>query len=147
MSRIVSIRAAAEFAAPASAVWNLLMDWAAIADWMPDRLIRSLECEGAGPGAVRHLVTADGSRLSERLDSADEANGTLELSLVGTLPWGLLSYSARGRVCGLAPDRSRLTWEGRPEMPSAGMELDRVVRLLWKSYQKMFQGIRQEVES
>ena len=147
MSHFETITETAEFNAPSRAVWDLLLDWAAIVDWMPDGYIRSLECEGEGPGAVRHLVTGEGSRVSERLDRADSAAGVLELSLVGKLPWGLISYSARGRVVDLSPDRSRLTWEGRPELPDAGPESQDVVRLLRKSYRKMFQGIRRVVAS
>ncbi len=36
MSHVATITDAAEFDAPASEVWALLMDWAAIIDWMPD---------------------------------------------------------------------------------------------------------------
>lgn len=147
MSHRTIIRAVADFSAPAADVWDLLLDWAAIVDWMPDGYVRSLECEGSGPGAVRHLVTGDGSRLSERLDRADAGSGLLELSLIGRIPWGLLSYTARGKLDSLSSDRCRLTWEGRPELPNDGPEFEKVVNLLRKSYLKMFQGIRNEVES
>lgn len=147
MSRYQTIRAEAEFRAPASAVWGLLIDWAAIVDWMPDGYISSLECEGNGPGAVRHLVTGQGVRLAERLDRADPSTGQLELSLVGELPWGLVSYAARGKVDSLAADRSRLTWEGTMEMPDDARDVGKVAHLLRKSYAKMLQGIREAVES
>lgn len=147
MSRLQTIRAEAEFRAPASAIWELLIDWAAIVDWMPDGYISSLECEGNGPGAVRHLVTGQGVRLSERLDRADKSSGQLELSLVGDLPWGLLSYAARGKIDTLPAQCSRLTWEGTMEMPDDALDADRVAHLLRKSYAKMLQGIREAVES
>ena len=146
MSHIETITDAAEFNAPASAVWELLLDWAAIIDWMPGGYIQSLECEGNGPGAVRHLVTAKGIHLSEKLDSADESRGILELSLVGSLPWGLLSYRARGTLDAISESRSKLTWRGTLEMPDDGAELDAVTRLLQKSYANMLKGIRQVVE-
>ena len=142
---MATITDAAEFDAPASEVWALLMDWAAIIDWMPDGYIQALECEGRGPGAIRHLVTGQGVHLSERLDAADAANGTLELSLVGELPWGLLSYAARGKLDELADGRSRLTWRGTLEINDNGSELDKVSRLLRKSYARMLLGIRQTV--
>jgi hypothetical protein len=147
LSQFRTIRTEAEFRAPASAIWELLIDWGAIVDWMPDGYISSLECEGIGPGAVRHLVTGRGVRLAERLDRADESSGLLELSLVGALPWGLVSYAARGKVDSLAADRSRLSWEGTMEMPDDARDADRVDRLLRKSYAKMLQGIREVVES
>ena len=108
MSRVATITEAAEFEAPASAVWALLIDWPAIADWMPGGYIRSLECEGLGLGAVSHLVTGQGVHLSERLDAADEDSGILELSLVGELPWGLLSYAARVTLDELADTSGRM---------------------------------------
>jgi len=145
LSHVATITDAAEFDAPASEVWALLMDWAAIIDWMPDGYIQALECEGRGPGAIRHLVTGQGVHLSERLDAADAATGTLELSLVGELPWGLLSYAARGKLDELADGRSRLTWRGTLEINDNGSELDKVSRLLRKSYARMLLGIRQTV--
>ena len=103
--------------------------------------------EGQGLGAVRHLTTLKGMQLSERLDAADEASGVLELSLLDPLPWGLLSYRARGKVDRLSDNRCRLTWQGTLELPASGAESDEVADLLRKSYAKMFLGIRREVES
>ena len=147
MTHIETIEDAAEFEASASAVWELLMDWSAIVDWMPDGYVRSLRMEGEGTGAVRHLVTGQGVELAEKLDRADEPSGVLELSLLDPLPWGLLSYRARGKLDVVSSNRSRLTWRGTLEMPEPGPETDKVVRLLRKSYAKMFLGIRNVVES
>jgi hypothetical protein len=147
LSHTETITEVAEFDAPASAVWALLMDWAAIVDWMPDGYVKSLRMEGQGLGAIRHLVTGKGVRLAERLDEADESSGVLELSLLDPLPWGLHSYRARGKLERIAGDRSRLTWQGTLEMPEPGPESDSVARLLRKSYAKMFVGIRNAVES
>jgi len=123
------------------------MDWGAIVDWMPDGYVQSLQMEGQGLGAIRHLVTGKGVHLAERLDKADQSLGVLELSLVGTLPCGLLSYRARGKLDSISEDKSRLAWQGTLEMPEPGPESDNVVRLLRKSYAKMFIGIRHVVES
>jgi len=147
MSHVKTLEDAAEFNAPASAVWELLMDWAAIVDWMPDGYVRSLRMEGQGPGAIRHLVTGQGVELAERLDRADEPSGVLELSLLDPLPWGLLSYHARGKLDSISSTKCRLTWQGTLEMPEAGPESDDVARLLRKSYAKMFLGIKSVVES
>jgi len=146
-----SITHAGEFNAPAAVVWKILIDWAAIIDWMPDGYIRELRmerlCPDQGPGAIRHLVTGNGVALSERLDHADEATGVLDLSLVGELPWGLLSYRARGKLDDLQGNRCRLTWTGVPEMSQPGVAANRVTNLLSKSYAKMFLGIRHKVEA
>lgn len=150
MSYSESITHAGEFNAPALAVWNALIDWAAIIDWMPAGYIRELHMDserpGRGPGAIRHLITGNGVALSERLDLADEATGVLELSLVEPLPWGLLSYHARGKLDDLPGNRCRLTWSSALEMPQPGIEADRVVSLLQKSYARMFLGIKRKVE-
>jgi hypothetical protein len=146
LSHIETITDSAEFDAPASAVWELLMDWAAIVDWMPGGYVQSLRMEGRGLGAIRHLVTLKGIQLSERLDSMNESSGVLALSLVEPLPWGLLSYRARGKLDSISQSRCRLTWQGTLEMPDRGSEYDKVANLLRKSYAKMFEGIRCAVE-
>jgi hypothetical protein len=147
VSHIETITDAAEFDAPASMVWQLLMDWAAIVDWMPDGYVQSLRMEGQGLGAIRHLVTLKGVQLSERLDEVDEESGVLALSMLDPLPWGLLSYRARGKLDSISDRRSRLAWQGTLEMPEHGPESDKVANLLRKSYAKMFEGIRQVVET
>jgi len=138
---------AEEFDAPASAVWDLLADWGGIVDWMPNHYIAGLKLEGEGVGAVRHLITSKDVRLSERLDALDRESGTLALSLVNDLPWGLLSYRATGELEALSEVKCRLTWKGTLEMAAHGPECDRVVALLKKSYATMFSGIRRVVEA
>ncbi len=123
------------------------MDWAAIVDWMPDGFIQSVRMEGQGLGAIRHLVTLKGVHLSERLDVMDESSGVLELSLVGPLPWGLLSYRARGTLDDMRDKRCRLTWQGTLEMPDCGPDIGSLANLLRKSYARMFLGIKREVEA
>ncbi len=142
-----SIIHAEEFDAPASAVWDLLADWGGILDWIPNNYIASLRLEGKGVGAVRHLITRKDVHLSERLDALDQEFGILALSLVNDLPWGLLSYRARGELEALSETKCRLTWQGTLEMAARGPEYDRVVALLKKSYANMFFGIRRVVEA
>ena len=142
MSHIRSVTATEEFDVPAAAVWALLVDWGGIGNWMPDGYIRSLRLEGQGVGAIRHLVTGQGVQLSERLDALDETAGTLELSMVGALPWGLVSYRASVRLVRLSQHRCRLTWQGTFETADGGAQSEQMATLLSKSYAKMFLGIR-----
>ena len=144
MSYVAAVTHTEELEVPASAVWQVLIDWKAIVDWMPGGFIASLRMEGQGVGAIRHLVTGKGVALSERLDAVDEAAGTLDRSLVGALPWGLLSYRARGQVLSTSPNSCRLTWRGIFETPASGEQAERVAHLLGKSYANMFEGVRSE---
>ena len=134
------------FEASAAAVWKLLVDWAGIGLWMPEAHIRSVEIEGSGPGAVRHLVTGQGVRIAERLDTADEAAGIVELSILEPLPWGMLSYRARATLQQLGGNRCRLTWRGTFTMPESGPDPEALARFLKKAYQAMFLGIRRASE-
>ncbi len=147
MSFTLIVTRSTKFAAPAQQVWSLLTDWAAIVDWMPDGYIHSLQLENNAAGQIRHMVTGQGVQLSERLDRADTEAGVLELSMIGQLPWSLISYQATGTVQQCAPGNSSLTWCGKAELASAGTAADKLEKLLSASYSKMFLGIRQVVES
>ena len=133
------------FDSPVSAVWHILADWASIVDWMPRGIITSLELEGSGVGAVRHIVTREGVHIAERLDRADEQQGRLELSILDPLPWSMLSYKAFAQLDQLGPGKCSLRWEGRFELAENGQEADALGQFLSKSYKAMFNGIRQQL--
>jgi hypothetical protein len=135
------------FDSAASAVWSILVDWGSIVDWMPRGLISSLDLEGTGTGAIRHITTHQGVRIAERLDRADERAGQLELSILEPLPWDMLSYRALAQLDELGPDKCSLRWEGRFELPEDGEATDALVQLLGKSYKLMFAGLRQRVSA
>jgi hypothetical protein len=141
-----SLSHAEEFNAPAGAVWKLLLDWAALIDWMPDGYIRS--CTWMAMPAAGRVPFATSSRARvlpyQKGRCADELSGA---RFPGTLPWGLLSYRASGKLDVLPEQRCRLTWSSTLEMPQSGIEADRVAGLLEKSYAKMFLGIRRRVEA
>ena len=112
---------------------------------MPHGIISSLDIEGSGVGAVRHIVTRQGVHIAERLDRADEKQGQLELSILDPLPWSMLSYKASAQLDRLGPEKSRLRWEGTFELPEDGAEADALDQFLSKSYKTMFKGIRQQL--
>ena len=113
---------------------------------MPDGMIRSLSCEGQGEGAVRHLVTARGVEISEKLDLLDRDSGIIRLSIIDPLPWGMLSYSAVAQLEALG-EHCRLEWRGTFELVKAGNKADALADLLVKSYKTMFRGIREALAS
>ena len=133
------------FNAPAAAVWELLIDWSGIVNWMPDGYIRELQMEGQGLGAIRHLVTGQGVKISERLDEIDAPGGRLNLSIIEPLPWGMLSYTARAQLDSSGNDQCRLGWRGTFELPAGGAAAAELAKLLKKSYIKMFEGIRSQL--
>ena len=106
--------------------------------------LRRVADQIAQAGGIAHPIPADISAV-EGIESL--VGSVLELSLVGTLPWGLLSYRARGKLDALPEHRCHLTWSSALEMPQAGIEADQIVKLLQKSYAKMFLGIKRRVET
>lgn len=147
MTCLRTVRYSETFESETADVWHILVDWAGIADWMPDGLIRGLEMEGSGIGAVRHLETREGVHIAERLDFADERTGRLELSILDPLPWSMLSYRAVARLEAVAPGSCRLHWEGSFEMPDDGPATVALGVLLGNSYRAMFAGIRRRLDS
>lgn len=134
-----------EIAGSRAAVWDLLTDWAGIIDWMPDRYIQSLQMEGQGEGAVRHLVTGKGVQISERLDAMDRSAGIVLLSIIDPLPWGMLTYTAKAQLEDAGEENCHLSWCGTFELPAGGRQAEELVILLKKSYATMFSGIRGEL--
>jgi hypothetical protein len=130
---------------PASTVWALLVDWSGIINWMPGGYIQELQVEGEGVGAIRHLITGRGVAISERLDDMDEKSGSLQLTIIEPLPWGMLSYTAQAQLEDVNGDSCRLSWCGTFELPESGPAVDELAALLKKSYSMMFKGIRTEV--
>ena len=122
------------------------VDLPSIARWMPDGYILGLRAEGHGVGAIRHLLTASGAEISERLDGLDEAAGTIDLSILEPLPWGLSSYRAHATLAPVSQERCRLTWCGTFAADTDAIA-DRAARLLEKSYARLFLGLRREVTS
>lgn len=50
---------------PLNKVWAILGDFAGLASWLPG--ITRCTADGEGPGAIRTVITADGSQVRERL--------------------------------------------------------------------------------
>jgi len=101
--------------------------------------------EGQGLGAIRHLVTGQGVKISERLDEIDEPGGRLNLSIIEPLPWNMLAYTARAQLDSTGNNQCRLDWRGTFELPTGGLASANLAKLLKKSYTKMFEGIRSQL--
>lgn len=62
---MANVSVADQVKVPADKVWGLIGPFGSIEKWLPG--IESAKVEGAGPGAVRILTTADGGKITERL--------------------------------------------------------------------------------
>lgn len=135
-------RRSAEIPAPASDVWELLADFAGLADWWPSGVLERVDVEGAGIGMVRAIHTHIGIVLSERLDALDDDELRIETSMTGDLPVGMCEYTATGQVVARGVDACRVEWRGCYRAPdrTAGEAASEFVEGV---YAMMFKGLRE----
>ena len=89
---------------------------------------------------VRHIHTVIGIVLQEKLESIDNEQRCLELTIVGDLPAGMSDYQASGKLHALGPDRCRIEWTGTYKVP--GPEAEQAARgFIEGAYEAMFQGL------
>tara|TARA_B110000483_G_C18201356_1_gene545380 strand:- start:968 stop:1405 length:438 start_codon:yes stop_codon:yes gene_type:complete len=104
-----------DISAPRETIWGLLMDFGNIEAWWPANApidIDRVELEGSGVGMTRHIYNVGfDTAVSERLDALDLENFTLQLSIVGARPAGLLHYQATGTLTELENGGCRLTYD------------------------------------
>ena len=104
-----------DISSPIETIWQLLMDFGNIKAWWPANSpidIERVELEGSGVGMTRHVYNVGfDTPVSERLDSLDIANYSLQLSIVGARPAGLLHYQATGKLTELDNGGCRLTYD------------------------------------
>ncbi len=100
VSSIISI------AVPTKAIWRLISDFGAASQYLAG--VSDCTVEGEGVGAVRTLTSADGSTVTERLETLDVADQRLSYALLKNTPFGncITTMSIRD----LGPSDSELTW-------------------------------------
>ena len=129
--------------APRETIWALLMDFGNIEAWWPKDApieIERVELEGSGVGMTRHIYNVGfGTPVSERLDALDTKNFSLNLSIVGERPAGLLHYQAMGKLTTLDDGGCRLTYDSE-FLAEAGGDDDAKAFLLG-AYELMYQGL------
>ena len=130
-------------AAPAQAVWGLLVDFGSIQKWWPtDGPVRigHVEVEGQGVGMIRHIYNEGiPDPVSERLDLLDHATCTIVLSIVGQRPPGLTAYVAIGRLAEIDAASCRLDYRALITT-DAGRE-ERIRAGVLKTWSLMVQGL------
>jgi uncharacterized protein YndB with AHSA1/START domain len=131
-----------DISSPIETIWQLLMDFGNIEAWWPANApidIDRVELDGSGVGMTRHIYNVGfDSPVSERLDALDLANHTLQLSIVGERPAGLLHYQATGKLTILDDGACRLTYDSE-FIAEEGRE-DEARAFLLGAYELMYLG-------
>ncbi|MBV4482484.1 SRPBCC family protein [Pseudomonas khavaziana] len=96
-----------EIPAPADQVWQLIGGFNSLPDWLPF-IAKSEPGEG---GRVRHLTTADGGQIVERLQSFDNVARTYSYTIEAS-PFPVSAYLATLQVEALTETSAKVTWSG-----------------------------------
>jgi ribosome-associated toxin RatA of RatAB toxin-antitoxin module len=106
---LIVAKASAVIEIPVSAeqVWQLVGGFNSLPDWLPF-IAKSEPSEG---GRVRHLQTADGGVVVERLQRFDNAARTYSYS-ISESPFPVSEYLATLKVEALTDSTAKVTWSG-----------------------------------
>ncbi|TVT89050.1 SRPBCC family protein [Pseudomonas sp. RGB] len=91
----------------ADQVWQLIGGFNALPDWLPF-IVKSEASDG---GRVRHLQTADGGVVVERLQSFDNVARTYSYTIEQS-PFPVSAYLATLQVEALTDESAKVTWSG-----------------------------------
>jgi len=105
---MASASASLELSIPAHDVWQLIGGFLSLPDWVPF-ITESTASDG---GRVRHLRTADGGAVVERLEHYDNAARTYSYSITEG-PFPVTDYLATLKVEALTAGTTRITWGGQ----------------------------------
>ena len=113
---MLTVQRTHEFAASAAHIWQFFGDFGSLESWWPKDgpvQIDHVDVIGEGPGMLRNIYNVGmPDCISERLEAIDVDAQRLTLSIVGTLPAGLISYRADAHLEALDADRCQLTYVG-----------------------------------
>ena len=96
-----------EIPVSADKVWQLVGGFNALPDWLPF-IVKSESTEG---GRVRHLTTAEGGTVVERLQTFDNVARTYTYSILES-PFPVSAYLATLQVEALTESSAKVTWSG-----------------------------------
>ncbi|WP_084583496.1 SRPBCC family protein [Sphingomonas azotifigens] len=131
---MASASASIELAVPADVAWRRIGGFDALPDWLPF-ITRSVLSEG---GRVRHLTTADGATIVERLMTYDEAGRSYSYHILEA-PFPQTAYLSTLRAVPIGPERCRVDWLGgfSPE----GVSEAEISQLFEGIYEQGLQGL------
>ena len=96
-----------EIPVSADQVWQLIGGFNSLPDWLPC-IVKSEALDG---GRVRHLQTADGGVVVERLQSFDNVGRTYSYTIEQS-PFPVSAYLATVQVEALGEASAKVTWSG-----------------------------------
>lgn len=96
-----------EIPVSADQVWQLVGGFNSLPDWLPF-IVKSEASDG---GRVRHLQTADGGVVVERLQSFDNVGRTYSYTIEQS-PFPVSAYLATLQVEALGEASAKVTWSG-----------------------------------
>ncbi|MFM0168651.1 SRPBCC family protein [Paraburkholderia sediminicola] len=133
--------ASLEVPATADRVWQLIGGFNSLPDWLP--LIPGSELSEGG--RVRHLKTADGHVIVERLEAFDEKARSYSYSIIEA-PFPASDYLATISVREVAGSASsRVTWSGG--FSPVGVSDEEVVQLFHGIYEEGLRALKESLES
>lgn len=91
----------------ADQAWQLVGGFNSLPDWLP-LIVKSETSEG---GRVRHLQTADGSAIVERLQAFDNVGRTYSYTIEAS-SFPVSAYLATVQVEALTESSAKVTWSG-----------------------------------
>ncbi|MBK3476822.1 SRPBCC family protein [Pseudomonas sp. MF6751] len=125
-----------EIAVSADQVWQLIGGFNSLPDWLP-LIAKSEPSEG---GRVRHLTTADGGTIVERLQTFDNVGRTYSYTIDAS-PFPVSAYLATLQVEALTETSAKVTWSG-VFTPAAGTTDEQVEELFAGIYEGGLEALR-----
>ncbi|WP_460149172.1 SRPBCC family protein [Pseudomonas sp. S3_E10] len=125
-----------EIPVSADTVWQLVGGFNSLPDWLP--LIAKSE-PGEG-GRLRHLTTADGGTIIERLQTFDNVARTYSYTIEAS-PFPVSAYLATLQVEALTDTSAKVTWSG-VFTPTADITEEAAQELFTGVYQGGLEALR-----
>ena len=125
-----------EIPVSADQVWQLVGGFNSLPDWLPF-IVKSEASEG---GRVRHLQTADGGVVVERLQSFDNVGRSYSYTIEQS-PFPVSAYLATLQVEALSEWSAKVTWSG-VFTPAAGTTEQAVEELFAGVYSGGLEALR-----
>ncbi|MFM0741083.1 SRPBCC family protein [Paraburkholderia xenovorans] len=133
--------ASLEVPATADQVWQLIGGFNSLPDWLPLIAVSELSEDGR----LRHLKTADGQTIVERLEAFDDKSRTYSYSIVDA-PFPITGYLATigvEEIAGMAT--SLVTWSG--SFSPVGVSDEDIAQLFHGIYAEGLAALRQTILS